>query len=171
MQRTARHRTADEPRIHLLQGSSYDRKLAATYGLARCSMDLIVDDGGHNAAGNTEAMGNLWPLLRTGGLYVIEDVATGGDPRGKYTSAHGSDPPGFAALAHNATGIARDVYHANEVFFADTLVGTDFATDPYLVSQRRLGWMRNVVDHNGHLVVIRRTQPCSEGPAGGADAE
>ncbi|PSC75746.1 hard-surface induced 5 [Micractinium conductrix] len=38
--------------------------------------DLIVDDGGHVATDQLLSLQGLWPALRPGGLYVIEDLLT-----------------------------------------------------------------------------------------------
>lgn len=36
--------------------------------------DLIVDDGDHTFASQTATLANLWPYVKPGGWYVIEDV-------------------------------------------------------------------------------------------------
>lgn len=38
------------------------------------SFDLVVDDGSHNAEIQFKTFLNLWPLVRDGGLYIIEDA-------------------------------------------------------------------------------------------------
>lgn len=38
------------------------------------NFDLIVDDGSHNPQIQFQTFLNLWPLLREGGLYIIEDA-------------------------------------------------------------------------------------------------
>lgn len=40
--------------------------------------DLIVDDGNHRAAFVERSYKNLWPILRPGGFYVIEDWISAG---------------------------------------------------------------------------------------------
>lgn len=42
--------------------------------------DLLVDDGFHTTADIITAFGFAFPLVRSGGLYVIEDVGTSYDP-------------------------------------------------------------------------------------------
>lgn len=37
------------------------------------TFDLVVDDGGHQGDATEAAFHNLWPLVRPGGYYVIED--------------------------------------------------------------------------------------------------
>jgi hypothetical protein len=36
--------------------------------------DLVVDDGSHEDSDQVRTLQLLWPLLRSGGLYIIEDV-------------------------------------------------------------------------------------------------
>ena len=103
-------------------------------------MDLVIDDGDHSWAGNTKTIEALWPLVKPGGWYVIEDVSTGGDVRGmmrgKYSQAL-RDPSGYASVAHNATGALREVYKRNDVFFSDTLIGVvDFKRSPFIKSPK-----------------------------------
>lgn len=38
--------------------------------------DVVVDDGSHRPEDQAASMGILWPLLRPGGWYVVEDLST-----------------------------------------------------------------------------------------------
>jgi len=40
-------------------------------------MDVILDDGCHASESQIATLKNLWPLLRAGGIYVIEDIFPG----------------------------------------------------------------------------------------------
>lgn len=44
--------------------------------------DIIIDDGAHTNDTTIISFNGLWPLLKSGGIYCIEDLATayGGDP-------------------------------------------------------------------------------------------
>lgn len=48
--------------------------------------DLVIDDGGHSMEQQIVSLERLWPAVKPGGLYVIEDLQTsywvdyGGDP-------------------------------------------------------------------------------------------
>ena len=47
-------------------------------GLAMGSMDVVIDDGDHHYAGSMDkTLQVVWPYLRAGGYYIVEDVATG----------------------------------------------------------------------------------------------
>lgn len=154
VQQVAKESSRHNPRIHLLEASSQDPDTPRRLNLANKSMDLIIDDGDHSSYGNTRTIEIFWPLLRPGGLYVIEDVATGSDARGKYSGK--LHAPGYAEMAHNVTGALRRIYMNNDVFFADTLVGTSFKHNRYVQLQVSRSWMKDPVNHNGHLVVIRK---------------
>ncbi len=39
-------------------------------------MDIIIDDGGHTMKQQITSFATLWPYLRSGGIYVIEDLHT-----------------------------------------------------------------------------------------------
>ena len=65
-----------EPRIDIRVCDQTDaamlRKLSEEYG----GFDIVIDDGSHLNAHVIETFGILFPLLRTPGIYTIEDVQT-----------------------------------------------------------------------------------------------
>jgi hypothetical protein len=65
-----------EPRILVRQGDQSDQgflaELAASYG----PFDLVVDDGCHLGRHQRASFSALFPAVRPGGLYVIEDLLT-----------------------------------------------------------------------------------------------
>lgn len=88
---------------------------------------------------------------------MIEDVATGSahsDGRYKKGMAGPHDERGYASIVHNASSLVREIYSHNEVFFADSLVGS--TSTQFLSRMRVKGWMRDTVDHNSHVIVIRK---------------
>nr|Q9AJU1.1 RecName: Full=8-demethyl-8-(2-methoxy-alpha-L-rhamnosyl)-tetracenomycin-C 3'-O-methyltransferase; AltName: Full=O-methyltransferase II [Streptomyces olivaceus]CAD57140.1 O-methyltransferase II [Streptomyces olivaceus]CAP12608.1 rhamnose C3'-methyltransferase [Streptomyces olivaceus] len=66
----------DEDRIHTLQGSQDDagflRRVAEEHG----PFDIVIDDGSHVAGHQQTAFRTLFPAVRNGGFYVIEDLWT-----------------------------------------------------------------------------------------------
>ncbi|MFG2180330.1 hypothetical protein ACGFLS_16610 [Streptomyces abikoensis] len=66
----------DEDRIRTFQGSQDDpeflRRLAAEHG----PFDIVIDDGSHVAQHQQTAFRELFPAVRNGGFYVIEDLWT-----------------------------------------------------------------------------------------------
>lgn len=154
------------PRVHLLAANSQEaispqngRPNLEQLGLIPGSMDIVIDDGDHSSKANAKTLSIMWPLVKPGGYYIIEDIATGGNAKGHYATRKGMlklQSSGHAWMAHNGThwpSHMRDIYEQNDVFFADTLVGhRDFSG--FLKAMG--GWMKDRVDHNSHLLVIRR---------------
>ena len=55
-----------------------------------------------------EALVKWWPYVRKGGLYIIEDIATGGNPTGQHYGGRGPFfPRGFSPLTHNTSFLLR----------------------------------------------------------------
>lgn len=48
--------------------------------IAGKDFDLIIDDGSHHSSAVITTFGYVWPLLRSGGLYIIEDLHCSYDP-------------------------------------------------------------------------------------------
>jgi len=156
LQSMARERCSNISRIHLRAASSQSETTPQELGLVNETMDLVIDDGDHSRDGNARTAASLWRLVRPGGLYVIEDVATGADRRGKYGSGGDNDRPGWASVVHHPSPVLSDIYDNNDVFFADTMVGAGFAQSKFVKQQIAHRWMKDQVDHNGHLVVVRK---------------
>merc|ERR1712087_551812 len=144
------------PRMHILEGSSQARKDIIRVGLANDSMDIIIDDGEHTFAGNQRTLLALWPALRAGGYFCIEDVSTGADSRtGRYERVENNWTKvyvtgeasgkkhwvrdGISPLVHSRemwSTEMRRIFEENDVFFADTSAGhRDF--DQFLLRARR----------------------------------
>lgn len=148
-------------RVSYLIGNSKHRNKVAEFGLARESMDIVIDDGGHSPHGNMRTLLNLWPLVKPGGYYIVEDITTGSTAEGNYLPGRRRDPSGFSWMAHNGTHWPkqmRDIYEQNDVFFADTLVG---AIDFPAYQRSHLTWVIDRANHNSHLLVIKKR---SSGP-------
>ena len=113
-------------------------------------MDLVLEDAGeHRFELQKMLFQFMWPLVRVGGFYVIEDV----DPqRGglKFTQDHDSLPP-----------LMRTVLEENYAFEVDSTPG--------IPPERWKGWqsfmsgrwarppyVRSRAVHNSHLLVIQR---------------
>ena len=67
--------------------------------------DVIIDDGLHTWSGQQATLRNLWPLLREGGFYFIEDVVWG--DLTKHASA-GSSNPLMRSTSPEALAILRE---------------------------------------------------------------
>jgi len=64
----------DEERIKTLKGSQTDitflNEINTTYG----PFDIIIDDGSHFSTDMTISFNTLFPQLKSGGLYIVEDL-------------------------------------------------------------------------------------------------
>ena len=118
----------------------------------------------------------LWPCLRRGGYYFIEDIATGSGGEEAYrTSSQGKlliIKSGTSPLVHRPafwTPKVRQILQLNDVFFADTLVGHPRIEQTWgdsrerLEAAARLGKMTRVyglpderLNHNSHILAIRK---------------
>ncbi len=66
----------DDPRISVVVG---DINAAASYNAIRAispDFDIVVDDGSHISSDIIKAFLNYFPLVKPGGLYVVEDTHT-----------------------------------------------------------------------------------------------
>jgi len=64
------------PSVHFMQADQSDTE-ALNAVLARFDRpDIVIDDGSHMAGHIPTTFGVLWPALRSGGLYVVEDLST-----------------------------------------------------------------------------------------------
>ena len=64
------------PRVTLVQGSQVDPDVIARLIADHGPFDVIVDDGSHDNAHVWESFRMLFPALKPGGLYLVEDVQT-----------------------------------------------------------------------------------------------
>ena len=69
------------PRVAIRQGSQVDPDFLAALVAERGPFDLIVDDGSHRNEHVVETFRLLFPTLKPGGIYVVEDVQTSFMPR------------------------------------------------------------------------------------------
>ncbi|MGH9895366.1 MAG: class I SAM-dependent methyltransferase, partial [bacterium] len=65
-----------EPRITVFQGSQSDRELLQDVARRIGPIDLLIDDGSHRGRDIAISFQTLFPAVRPGGLYVIEDLQT-----------------------------------------------------------------------------------------------
>ena len=66
----------EERRIKIYQGSQTDEALLNRIVEERGVFDIIIDDGSHINEHIIQSFKILFPLLKTGGIYVIEDTET-----------------------------------------------------------------------------------------------
>jgi len=65
-----------EKRIKIFQGSQADKVFLKDIYNQIGSLDIIIDDGSHIADHVLTSFKTLFPLLKEGGIYVVEDIQT-----------------------------------------------------------------------------------------------
>lgn len=63
----------EEPRIHAVRINVEDKEKLAAWAAGK-EFDIVVDDGSHNNHHQIIAFETLWPCIKPGGYYVIEDT-------------------------------------------------------------------------------------------------
>ncbi len=63
-------------RVRVFQCSQVDAPRLAALAQEHGPFDFIIDDGSHLNAHQIETFGILWPYLKDGGVYIVEDVQT-----------------------------------------------------------------------------------------------
>jgi hypothetical protein len=63
-------------RIKVLQCSQVDRERLTALSREAGPFDFIVDDGSHRSDHQIESFRILWPFVKDGGIYIVEDVQT-----------------------------------------------------------------------------------------------
>jgi len=63
-----------EDRIAIEIGSQEDFAFQHEFGFRHGPFDVVIDDGGHKPEQHLSSLRALWPHVRAGGWYVIEDL-------------------------------------------------------------------------------------------------
>lgn len=66
----------EEKQIEIFIGDQADRKFLRTLAQQVGPIDIVIDDGGHIMKQQLTSFKELWPSVRDGGLYVVEDLHT-----------------------------------------------------------------------------------------------
>ena len=82
-------------RVQVFQCSQVDAPRLGALATELGPFDFIIDDGSHLNAHQIETFGILWPHLRDGGAYFVEDVQT------SYWPAYGGGPLGSEAYGRS----------------------------------------------------------------------
>lgn len=88
-----------DPRIKICWGSQDDAAFMATLPP---DFDIIIDDGGHFVTSQRTCMELMWPRVKPGGWYVVEDLWTAWSP------IHCND--GASTIATYIESIFRDIH-------------------------------------------------------------
>lgn len=69
---------SENPRVHLAVGNGADQEFWKTFH-PEVMFDIVIDDGSHKGSDQIPAFNALWPRVKPGGYFVIEDVFTAFD--------------------------------------------------------------------------------------------
>lgn len=64
----------NDPRIHLVVGDATQAEVAQQFRSLSPKFDIIIDDGSHRSLDIIRSFVHTFPLLASGGLYVVEDL-------------------------------------------------------------------------------------------------
>jgi len=82
-------------RIQVFHCSQVDAPRLGELARAHGPFDFIIDDGSHMNAHQVETFGILWPHVKDGGMYIVEDVQT------SYWPSYGGGAIGTPAYARS----------------------------------------------------------------------
>lgn len=160
-------------RVHVRKLNSQSAAHVQSLGLLNESLDIVIDDAEHTPFGNERTLLAWWPLVKPGGLYLIEDVATGArlDAQPFYNRVvyDGEKPNArhaYNPLVHNATTLspaAKRIFDEHDSYFVDTAPGHR-AWDEFTGALRRFSshlpgrrvYARDRLNHNSHVLVLRK---------------
>jgi Methyltransferase domain len=87
----AEKRLALDPRVRVYRGSQNDSAFLKKVCDERGPFDIVIDDGSHVPKHVVASFHILFPVLRDGGMYVIEDVQTAFWPNHGGSIIHGGE--------------------------------------------------------------------------------
>jgi demethylmacrocin O-methyltransferase len=107
-------------RIQVFQGSQADSAVLERIARNRSGFDVIIDDGSHINAHQIRSFNILFPHLRPGGVYIIEDTQT------SYWQGFGGGAVGSAEYARSCMALVKNL--------VDGLNHTEFPDPAYRAS-------------------------------------
>jgi hypothetical protein len=99
-------------RIQVFVGDQGDLAFLDEVTAVTGALDLVVDDGGHTAELQVASLLHLWPHLKPGGIYVVEDTHT------SYLAEYGMSWRRPGTTMEVLKGVADDIqqrWHGREV--------------------------------------------------------
>ncbi|WP_306192448.1 MULTISPECIES: class I SAM-dependent methyltransferase [unclassified Streptomyces] len=137
------------PRIRTLQGDQNDPEQLTAVAEEHGPFDIVIDDGSHVNEHVRTSFDTLFPYVREGGLYVIEDVQT------SYWPGYGGTPDAAAAGDGTTLGLMTslvDLMHHRE-YAGDVSGPRSYAAD------------HTVGVHHYHNIVFVEKGPNNEEPS------
>jgi hypothetical protein len=127
-------------RINVVQCSQTDRTRLEALGAEIGPFDFVIDDGSHVSAHQIESFRILWPFVKDGGWYVVEDVQT------SYWPNYGGGTPGSPRHQSSCMGFFKSL--------ADSVNECEFLERPGAETAPSIGHI--AFHHN--LIVLRKDE-------------
>jgi hypothetical protein len=143
-----------EHRIRIVRGSQDDAALLIQLSTEAGGFDIVIDDGSHQNSHIVATFRILFPLLKNGGFYAIEDVQT------SYWPAYGGDSINLSNPA-TAMGFFKSL--------TDSLNYQEFAEAPRELCDVGQTIVSMHFYHN--LIVIQKGRNCESCPTGSHDKQ
>lgn len=117
-------------------------------------LDVIIDDGGHTMVQQITSLTALFPFVKSGGLYIIEDLHT------SYWKEYGGYGSKENPLSGEKTTIGFLKYLIDEINFVGASTGkASFDGSPFFFIERLDFWKRNVYSihfYDSICIIIKR---------------
>lgn len=127
-------------RVKVFQCSQTDRERLKALAGEIGPFDFVIDDGSHVSAHQIESFRILWPFVKDGGWYVVEDVQT------SYWPAYGGGTPGSPRHGESCMSFFKAL--------ADSVNQCEFLERPSVETAPSIGHI--AFHHN--LVVLRKDE-------------
>lgn len=125
-------------RVQVFQCSQVDAPRLAGLAQAHGPFDFVIDDGSHMNAHQIEAFGILWPHVKDGGAYVVEDVQT------SYWPSYGGGPLGAPGYERSCMRWFKEL--------ADSVNLPEFLAPPPRQLERGIG---SIAFHHNLIVLTK----------------
>ena len=105
-----------ESRIQILQGDQSDVVFLQELTKVQGPFDIIIDDGSHMQSHIIASFESLFPLMPSGGIYVVEDTQTSYWPKFEgSTSSMESIPSAMNYFIKRVHGVNRSEWQSEEI--------------------------------------------------------
>jgi hypothetical protein len=125
-------------RIKVFQCSQTDRERLGALCREIGPFDFVIDDGSHVSAHQIESFGILWPFVKDGGCYVVEDVQT------SYWPAFGGGMPASPAYQSSCMSFFKSL--------ADSVNECEFLEPSRVPTEPGIGH----ISFHHNLIVVRK---------------
>lgn len=129
-------------RIKVFQCSQTDRQRLAALCDEIGPIDLVIDDGSHVNPHQIESFRILWPYVKDGGWYVVEDVQT------SYWPSYGGGTPGSPAYASSCMSFFKSL--------ADSVNQCEFLEPARVETEPSIG---HIAFHHNMIVLQKNQSP------------